>query len=197
MADALAKPAPPASALSDADLAKQINDHLKEMEETTTRIKQTVLQQALRLGELLLQAKAKVGHGKFKAWLERNCELSERSAQRYMALKDGWPKIEAWLKDNSATVADLSLRKAEQIIAPPPKEEEEKPNGSGTPPLPAPADADPIVAALPATIKEHEEVLVVSLKTLKKSDAPKAKGFASALVKRLVDADLYDTWSGG
>jgi hypothetical protein len=33
-----------------------------------------------------------------------------------MALKEQWPKIEAWLKTNSATVADLSLRKAEKII---------------------------------------------------------------------------------
>jgi hypothetical protein len=189
----------PPSSLSDTDLAKRINDHLKEMEETTNRVKQTVLQQALYLGDLLLQAKAKVGHGKFKAWLERNCELSERSAQRYMALKEQWPKIEAWLKDNSATVADLSLRKAEKIIAPqpdpppPPQQNQQQSNGDG---MPAPADVDPVVATLPATIKEHEEVLVVSLKTLKKADAPKAKDFASALVKRLVDADLYDAWSG-
>jgi hypothetical protein len=198
MTDALAKPAPPASAVTDADLAKQINDHLKEMEETTNRIKQTVLQQALRLGELLLQAKAKVGHGKFKAWLDRNCHLSERSAQRYMALKEQWPKIEAWLKLKSATVAELSLRKAEQIIAPqpdPPSPEQQQPGGNGIGVSDVP-DADPVVAALPATIKEHEEVLVISLKTLRKSDAPRAKGFASALVKRLVDADLYDAWSG-
>jgi phage/plasmid-associated DNA primase len=87
-------------------------------------VKQTVLRQALHLGDLLLQAKAKVGHGRFKSWIENNCDLSERSAQRYMALKEQWPKIEAWLKDNSATVADLSLRKAEQIIAPSPFSEQ-------------------------------------------------------------------------
>jgi hypothetical protein len=197
MADALTKPAP-SPTLTDTDLAKQINDHLKMMEDTANRVKQTVLQQALHLGDLLLQAKAKVGHGRFAKWIEKNCELSERSAQRYMALKEQWPKIEAWLKDNSATVADLSLRKAEQIIAP--KKQDDPPPGGNGEPAPdatgAPADADPVVAALPATIKEHEEVLVVSLKTLRKSDAPKAKGFASALVKRLVDADLYDAWSG-
>jgi hypothetical protein len=116
MADALTKAAPPAPApLTDADLAKQIKAHLKEIEDTTNQIKQTVLKQALYLGDLLLQAKAKVGHGKFKRWLEKNCDLSERSAQRYMQLQEGWPKIEAWLKDNSARVADLSLRKAEQL----------------------------------------------------------------------------------
>jgi len=84
MADALTKPAPPPT-LSDAELAKQINDHLKDMEETTNRIKQTVLQQALRLGELLLQAKAKVGHGKFKAWLDRNCATTIRMSSAQAA----------------------------------------------------------------------------------------------------------------
>ena len=116
MADVQPK-APPSTTLSDTELAKRINDHLKEMEETTKHVKQTVLQQALYLGDLLLQAKAKVGHGPFGKWIERNTDLSERSAQRYMQLKEGWPRIEAWLKDNSATVADLSLRRAEKIIA--------------------------------------------------------------------------------
>ena len=185
MADALTKAAPPAPAPTETDLAKQINDHLKEMEETTNRVKQTVLQQALRLGELLLQAKAKIGHGPFGKWIERKTDLSERSAQRYMQLKEGWPKIEAWLKDNSATVADLSLRKAEQIIAP--KKQDD--------PSPSP-DVDPLIAELPATIQKYEEGLVVSLKALRKSDEAKAKDAASALVKRLVDADLYDAWSG-
>jgi hypothetical protein len=93
-------------------LAQRINDQLKDMEETANKIKQTVLKQAIDLGALLLQAKTKVGHGRFGKWLEKNCDLSERSAQRYMALKEEWPKIETWLKDNSATVADLSLRQA-------------------------------------------------------------------------------------
>jgi hypothetical protein len=188
--------APPSTTLSDADLAKQINDHLKEMENTTSQIKQTVLQQALRLGELLLQAKAKIGHGPFGKWIERKTDLSERSAQRYMQLKEGWPKIEAWLKENSATVADLSLRKAQEIVAPPTKQNQQQSNGDGALQTPAPADADPLVAELPATIKHHEEGLVVSLKALRKSDEAKAKDAASALVKRLVDADLYDAWSG-
>src|SRR6516164_1928845 len=158
----------PSAELSVPELAQRIKDQLKDMEETANRVNQTILKQALDLGGLLLQAKAKVGHGRFAKWIEKNCELSERSAQRYMQLKEGWPKIEAWLKDNSATVADLSLRQAEKIVAPPPKEEQQQQqqsNGDGTPQTPAPADADPIIAALPATIKEHEEVLVVSLKT--------------------------------
>jgi hypothetical protein len=114
----IATPAAVPSKISEPELATRIREQLREMEETTNKIKQTVLSQALKLGELLLQAKEKVGHGKFGQWLEKNSlEVSERSAQRYMALKEQWPKIETWLKANSATVADLSLRRAEKIIA--------------------------------------------------------------------------------
>ena len=78
----------PSAELSVPELAQRIKDQLKDMEETANRVKQTILKQALDLGGLLLQAKAKVGHGRFGKWLEKNCDLSERSAQRYMALKE-------------------------------------------------------------------------------------------------------------
>jgi Protein of unknown function (DUF3102) len=117
--------------MSEDELVTRIRDQLKVMEETATKIKQTMLQQALTLGELLLQAKARVGHGKFGKWLEKNSlEVSERSVQRYMALKEQWPKIEEWLKANSATVADLSLRKAEQIITLAPDQNNDGPKPS-------------------------------------------------------------------
>jgi hypothetical protein len=122
----------PAAELTAPELAQRIKDQLKEMEETANRIKQTVLKQAVDLGALLLQAKAKVPHGRFGKWLEKNCDLSERSAQRYMALKEQWPLFETWLKDNSATVADLSLRQAQKIIAPQPT-----PDPTPQPTLPA------------------------------------------------------------
>jgi hypothetical protein len=122
------KTLPPA--IPEDELVSRIKDQLKLMEDTANKIKQTMLQQALHLGELLLQAKARVDHGKFGQWLEKNClTISERSAQRYMALKEQWPKIDAWLKANSATVADLSLRKAEKIIALPPDNDDDDDNG--------------------------------------------------------------------
>ena len=69
------------SEISEDELVTRIKDQLKEMEETATKIKQTVLKQAIALGELLLQAKARVGHGKFGQWLQKNSlEVSERSA---------------------------------------------------------------------------------------------------------------------
>ncbi len=48
-------------------------------------------------------------------WLAENCpDVSERTAQRYMRLAEGRSELEA----KSATVADLTLRQAEQILSP-------------------------------------------------------------------------------
>jgi hypothetical protein len=49
----------PSAELSVPELAQRIKDQLKNMEETANRVKQTTLKQALDLGGLLLQAKAK------------------------------------------------------------------------------------------------------------------------------------------
>ena len=92
---------PAVPAASEAELVTKIKDQLKLMDQTANQIKQTVLNQALVLGELLLQAKARMDHGKFGKWLEKHSLISERSAQRYMALKEQWPKIEAWMKAHS------------------------------------------------------------------------------------------------
>jgi hypothetical protein len=43
---------------------------------------------ALRVGDLLRQAKDHVAHGEWRAWLESNCALSERQAQKYMQLAE-------------------------------------------------------------------------------------------------------------
>jgi hypothetical protein len=68
---------------------------------------------AIRAGELLLEAKAALGHGEFGPWLAANVEFSARTAQGYMQL--------AKLDDQKRNaVADLSLRRALDFIATPP-----------------------------------------------------------------------------
>jgi hypothetical protein len=44
---------------------------------------------ALEVGLLLIEAKKLVGHGKFGLWVEENCHLSRRTAQRYMQMARG------------------------------------------------------------------------------------------------------------
>lgn len=46
---------------------------------------------AKQAGALLVKAKQKLPHGVFGAWLDANCEVSARQAQRYMAAAQGKP----------------------------------------------------------------------------------------------------------
>src|SRR6516165_11347306 len=59
-----------------------------------------VLQHAINAGDALNEAKSKVGHGKWLAWLEENCpDISNRTAERYMKLAGGKAKLEKKLQD--------------------------------------------------------------------------------------------------
>jgi hypothetical protein len=58
----------------------------------------------VKIGELLLEAKAQLPHGCWLPWLRRGFSLSERSARRYMGA-GRFAKTQA----KSATVADLAL----------------------------------------------------------------------------------------
>jgi Protein of unknown function (DUF3102) len=55
----------------------------------------------VKIGELLKEAKDAAGHGNFRSWLKEECALSERTAQRYMAVHRFAAKY--------VSVADLKL----------------------------------------------------------------------------------------
>lgn len=64
---------------------------------------------AIRAGELLLEAKGRVGHGEWLPWLAANFEAGERTARRYMTIAS-----------NRTRVADLpSVREALAELATP------------------------------------------------------------------------------
>ena len=116
-------PLPPSS-LSEADLAKRINETIESM---ALAFKSSV-RRALEVGELLKEAKDRVKHGSFEAWLSTHCNLSFRTARRYMYFADHRAEIEAALNNGSITldgksvsVTDLSLSAAKRLIegAPP------------------------------------------------------------------------------
>lgn len=73
------------------------------------------LQHARHAGEMLVVVKQQVPHGSFSNWLAIHFPGSNRTAQRFMQIANNWSTIEA----NTPRVADMSLRKAEQIIAQP------------------------------------------------------------------------------
>ena len=103
---------PPISSLSESDLARQINETIEAME----RAFRNNVWRAIEVGDLLIEAKKRVGHGSFEAWLKDHCKLSFSTARRYIAFAKDRPKIEAALNGKSVTVTDLSLTAAKRLI---------------------------------------------------------------------------------
>jgi hypothetical protein len=94
-----------------ADLAARIR---AEHEATAIALARGA-EHAMNAGDLLIEAKAQVKHGEWLPWLAENCEMAERTAQLYMRMAKSRARIEA----NPQHVADLSLRGAMAVIAPP------------------------------------------------------------------------------
>jgi hypothetical protein len=69
-----------AQTCSDAELARRI----QAAHEAAQAGARTALESAILCGELLLEAKRLVGHGRFLPWLDENTTLGPRQAQRYM-----------------------------------------------------------------------------------------------------------------
>jgi hypothetical protein len=72
------------------------------------------LDHAIAAGKLLLEAKAQLAHGQWLPWLAEHCQVPERTAQLYMRLARHAPEIR--------NVADLTVRGAIELLAPPPSD---------------------------------------------------------------------------
>lgn len=175
--DAKAPPQLPATtssaALSIPDLAKLINDKVAQMVSAA----RTSFTRAIEVGELLKQAKDRVGHGNFEAWVNDHCQFSYRSARRYMKLADVRPKLEEQLKleaPKMANVASLNLTTAQRLLAPPKSQPEGSVQGQGSG-KPKP----------PATVqyKQIENDLITCLKELRE----KAESYAHGTIEALKD----------
>ena len=94
-----------------AVLASEINAHHQAAEEAAY----AALDHARAAGDLLIEAKTRCGHGSWSDWLVTNFRGSERTAQRYMKLANGWAELEA----KTTRVSDLSLREAVKLLQSP------------------------------------------------------------------------------
>jgi DUF3102 family protein len=181
--------------LSNTELGQRINAHhdaIKKREKDTQKAiddlvsvaQRTIIEEALKAGEYLVEVKRREGHGNWGQWLKRHCKVTERTAQRYMRLKEEWPKIEERCQAEKRHVADLSLREAERLLEPP-KPEEPKDDVKAK-------DDDEVVVSDPlAGIRQLEDDLVTGLKELKRDNEAKAKEATANIVRRFGDADLY------
>jgi hypothetical protein len=164
----------PAVRPSPADLAKRINEKYSEI---VTSLRTTFMR-AVEIGELLEQAKDRVGHGNFEVWLSSNCQLSFSTARRYMKLAEDRPKIEEQLKLETASgksvkLTDLNLTSARRLLAAP-KSEGSSGQGQGS------------TKTKPPTTEQYKTIensLIACLKDLRE----KAESYAAGTVEALND----------
>jgi hypothetical protein len=97
---------------SSVDLVTAINDEHRRCDEAVS----TALDHAMRAGDLLIEARADIGHGNWQAWIEENFEGSARRAQEYMRLARNREAIEA---EKARSPALLGIDRALRAIAAP------------------------------------------------------------------------------
>jgi len=73
---------------------------------------------AIAIGEDLNLAKKKVGHGNFLKYVSENCEMSDKTAERYMHLAENKEKLKTELAASGKieSISNLSLARAERLI---------------------------------------------------------------------------------
>jgi len=78
------------------------------------------LQNAIRAGELLVAVKDGQDHGGWETWLSKNCpNISARTARLYMHVSKNEDKLIKAAEQNGNTVAVLSVREAQKLLAQP------------------------------------------------------------------------------
>jgi Protein of unknown function (DUF3102)/ParB-like nuclease domain len=90
------------SILQTKNLKSTPKDEIHRLHSEINSAAESSLKKAIRIGELLIEQKKSLPHGKWLPWLESNVPFSERSAQNYMLCFDR----REYLK--SASVADLA-----------------------------------------------------------------------------------------
>jgi len=90
-------------------LAADIN---REHEAAECGMRESLLHAKLA-GEKLIAAKAKVGHGNWMNWREKNCCFSHSTALLYMNVAESW----AYFIPNSQPIENLTLNTAAELLA--------------------------------------------------------------------------------
>jgi hypothetical protein len=115
MTTAITKPKPTAATI------RQIN----AAHDAVVNAARDALQNAIRAGELLCAVKDAQDHGDWETWLTNNCpNISSRTARLYMHPSKKENELTAAAEQNGNTVADLSVREAQKLLAKPQTEEQ-------------------------------------------------------------------------
>jgi hypothetical protein len=114
-----ALPARSAAELTDNDIPlsnslADLRERLKAEHAAVIGALRNSLNRAMAAGDILLEAKLQLKHGQWLPWLE-TCDISERTAQRYMRLARNRPEIES----NPTPVSDLGVKGALTLLCAP------------------------------------------------------------------------------
>ncbi len=97
----------------DQDGLLQIAEEINQHHEDGKRHLHSAILSFKEAGEKLIQVKVSLPHGEWGDWLADYCpDISERTARNYMRLAENWQRLE----ENGNSVADLSLRKALELL---------------------------------------------------------------------------------
>jgi Protein of unknown function (DUF3102) len=175
-----------ASKMTSQPTLDELAEQIKKAHAVVLDHARDVVRHAIFAGELLNRAKARVGHGEFTSWREKNCELPKRTAERYQRLADKRQMIEEELKTKSATVADMTLRQAERLITnQSPKQPKPTKQSAKVPEVKIIGGNDPLTV-----VQTIEETLLKALKDLRRNNEAEAREAASNFVSQLKAIDL-------
>ena len=92
-------------------LAQEINQEC----DTLALLMERALHKAIYIGELMIEAKDKIGHGKFEAWCEINIRIPASTRRGYMNLAKNRTEIEEGLKNQG--IEDATITEALELLA--------------------------------------------------------------------------------
>jgi hypothetical protein len=93
-----------------SDLAQRINEH--DSSRRACEVKSVM--HAMRIGQLLLEAKEVTPHGQFLKWAEANTTVTPRMCQMYMRIA-GSDRIRGMVEGEYETVSHLTIAKAVKL----------------------------------------------------------------------------------
>lgn len=92
--------------------AKCITDEIRKLHDEINGFGRKALDNAIRIGELLTQEKAKLDHGEWLPWVQVNMPFTDRTARNYIRCFEKRDRLK------SENVSDLA--EAYRLLAPPP-----------------------------------------------------------------------------
>jgi len=98
------------------DLSMQeLAEEIKQAHAMATTHGLQTIEHALRVGQLLTEAKSRCEHGKWIAWLDGNFEFDQRTASTYMRCYQNRDKLA--VLSNRKRASDLSIRTSERLLS--------------------------------------------------------------------------------